>query len=430
MHPGPCSIATLLLLLLPAVSAASVSYQRDANLIVVDGSTVTPSTLKAALPSAPLELVDPRRRVWLLSASVLLTNGAQLRVHGQSVGGDADELRLRSDNVSGGRVVSVTADHGSIDIRATRVVSWDSAAGHPDVDWESYGRAFIRARSRLRAMVLTRLESRMDVVDSEVAWLGSDASESYGLVWKVVAPDAYVLDHVRVHGSVLRSHIHHNYFGLYAAGARGNQWIGNRVHHNIQYGMAPHLRSDDLRIENNDVHDNGHHGITVRQHCSRVVIRDNRVWANRVDGITLHGNSNNSVVAGNQVTGNGESGITLYDSAGIAVRGNTVRDNGQSGIQVAMGSRRNRIEDNDVRSNGFYGVFVGKGRGRPAAGRDPLPRQNQVAGNRVFGSGIANMRTGDPGLNTWANNVEAQHPGPVAVKEVLVLPRPPLPQPP
>jgi parallel beta-helix repeat protein len=298
------------------------------------------------------------------------------------------------------------------------------------VQWENYGRAFIRARSRMRSMVLTRLESRMDVVDSEVAWLGSDASESYGLVWKVVAPDPYVLDHVRVHGSVLRSHIHHNYFGLYAAGARGNQWIGNRVHHNVQYGMAPHLRSDDLRIEDNDVHDNGHHGITVRQHCSRVSIRENRVWANRVDGITLHGGSNSGVVAGNQVFGNGESGITIYDSAGIVVRGNTVRDNGQSGIQVAMSSWDNRIESNEVRDNGFYGLFIGKGRGRPPNGRDAMPRRNHVAGNRVFGSGIANLRTGDPLLNTWADNAEAPAPGTIAVKETVVLPRPPVPQPP
>ena len=423
MRPRPSTIAALLLMLSCSHNAGAAALRYENNLITIDGVSTTPTALKAALPSAPLTLVDRDRRIWLLSASILLTNGASLRLWGSRAGGDVDELRLRSDNTGEpGSVVSVTADHGVIDIRATRVQSWDRAARGPDREYEVYGRAFIRARSRMRSPTLTRLESRLDVTDSDVGWLGFDANESYGLVWKVVAPDPVVFDHVRVYGNVIRSRIHDNYFGLYAAGARGNDWIGNEVHHNIQYGMAPHTRSDDLRIENNNVHENGHHGITVRQHCARVRIRDNRVWGNRESGITLHRGSWGGVVAGNRVFRNVGNGISIYDASGVTVSGNTVRDNTQSGIQLAMGASANRIVDNEVAGNGFYGVFVGKGRGRPQAGRDGMPRRNHITGNRVSGSGIANLRTGDPVLNEWSGNIDAPPPATATATPTSIAP--------
>lgn len=395
-----------LALLLPCGgAAAALRYERDANLVVVDGVAITLSALKAALPQAPLEQVDPARGTWLLSASLLLTNGATLRLHGRRASGDVDELRLRSDNVPGRHAfVSVTADHGTIDIRATRITSWDRAAQGPDREHARFGRAFIRARSRMRSEFLTRLESRMDVADSDIGWLGYDASESYGLAWKLVAPDPYVFDHARVRGNVRRSRIHHNYFGLYAYGARASEWIGNEVHHNVQYGMAPHTRSDDLRIEDNDVHHNGHHGITVRERCARVRIRDNRVWANREGGITLHRGSDGGLVAGNRVFDNLGSGITLYDTSGVAVRGNTVRGNAATGIHLAMRASRNVVERNEVRGNGRYGVFLGRGGGHPPPGSDGLPRGNYIVDNRIYGSGIADLRAGDPALNQWAGN--------------------------
>jgi parallel beta-helix repeat protein len=404
----PSAACALLLLLLPypgGASAAGLRYEQGSNLIVVDGTATTLSALKAALPQAPLALVDAERKTWLLSANVLLTNGAILRLHGRRARGDVDELRLRSDNLPGPRAfVSLTADHGTLDIRATRVTSWDTAANEPDREHASYGRAFIRARSRMKSAVLTRLESRMDVIDSEVQYLGYDASESYGLVWKLVAPDDYVFQHARVWGNVMRSKIHHNYFGLYAAGARGNEWVGNDIHHNVQYGMAPHTHSDDLLIEDNQVHDNGHHGITVRQGCARVRVRKNRVWANRENGIALHRDANGGEVVGNQVFDNAGSGVSVYDSAGVTVRGNTVRNNGRSGIQLAMNASHNRVEHNDVRDNRFYGVFVGKGSGRAADGRDGMPRRNHIIDNRVQGSGIADLRMGEPSLNEWIAN--------------------------
>lgn len=46
-----------------------------------------------------------------------------------------------------------------------------------------------------------RGETRMDVIDSEVGYLGYHASESYGLVWKVsVIFDLHSIHFVRLHG--------------------------------------------------------------------------------------------------------------------------------------------------------------------------------------------------------------------------------------
>jgi mannuronan 5-epimerase len=410
MPRAGCLIVVWLALVLPVPAGASgYRYVSNQNLIVIEqGATATLSSLKAALPRAPLTLVDRERHIWLLSANLLVTGGGTLRLVGKGAGGDVNELRLKSENSDApGSFISVTADHGTIDIRSTRVISWDSAANGPDLEYEGYGRAFIRARSRMRSMVLIPLQSRMDITDSEVAYLGYNANESYGLVWKVVAPDPFVFEYVRIYGNVVNSRIHDNYFGLYSAGSRGAEWRHNRVYDNVQYGLAPHNRSDDLRIDDNDVYDNGHHGISVRQNCSRVLVRNNRVWGNGGSGVTLHGGSNRGQVLGNRIFRNFDAGITVYGSSGNTLRENIVRDNGHIGIQIAMGASDNRVEHNEIGDNGFYGLFVGKGRGRPPTGGDGHPRHNQIAHNRIYGSGAENLRAGELSLNSYLDNAVA-----------------------
>lgn len=426
-------VAALLLCVLPAVApAATFRYERADNIIYVEkGGVATLSAIKAALPGAPLEQVDPARRIWLLSADLLVTNAAVLRLHGGVAGGDVDELRLKSDNVRGpGAFVSITADHGVLDLRSTRVTSWDTAAGEPDHEHEVHGRAFVRVRSRLRSMWLTPLTSRMDIVDSEIGFLGYNAAESYGLVWKVIAPQPYVFAHVRVYGNVLRSRIHDNYFGVYSSGIKGAEWRGNRVHHNVRYGFAPHTRSDDVRIEDNEVHDNGQHGITARRDCARMTIRNNRVWANGAAGITLHDGSDDGVIVGNRVYRNRDSGIVIHDSARATVRDNVVRNNGHVGVQLAMGTRDSRVERNDIGDNGFYGLFVGRGPGKPSAG-DGEPRNNHIAWNTIHGSGAEDLRMGEAGLNQFVDNaVPARAAAPAAaVTAGTGRPFEPLPRP-
>lgn len=97
--------------------------------------------------------------------------------------------------------------------------------------------------------------------------LGWYDSESYGIAYKV---RGYCKDHsnpelfeeVKVTGDILRSRLHHNYFGQYSYGHQGGDFSYNVVHDNIGYGFDPHDDSDDLTIHNNHVYNNGWHGIS------------------------------------------------------------------------------------------------------------------------------------------------------------------------
>src|SRR5258706_14205036 len=90
------SHVTLLLLLSTDTFAATYRYSSSSNRIYVEnGGTGTLSAIHSALPSAPLDLVSSG--VWLLRANLIVTGGTELDLHGSSVGGDVNELRLKSD---------------------------------------------------------------------------------------------------------------------------------------------------------------------------------------------------------------------------------------------------------------------------------------------------------------------------------------------
>ena len=67
--------------------------------------------------------------------------GAKLVLHGSPVGGDVDELRLKSNNLSGNTFIMVRADWGTVDIDSTKITSWDESASGPDTKYAQYGRA-------------------------------------------------------------------------------------------------------------------------------------------------------------------------------------------------------------------------------------------------------------------------------------------------
>ncbi|MCC2659186.1 MAG: hypothetical protein K0Q76_4294, partial [Panacagrimonas sp.] len=298
MKSGPITaIFVMAALALPA-QAATFRHATSSNRIYIEGGgTATLGQIKAALPKAPLTQVDAAAGIWQLDANLLIEDGTVLQIHGSAAGGDANELRIRS-GVAG--FVEITADHGGISLRNTRVKSWDAATGAPDTNVAD-GRAFIRVRSRLASDGAAALESRMDVISSEVAYLGYAGAEAYGLVWKVLGsptsvPDLY--DRVQVRGDILDSNIHHNYFGVYTFGHQGGRWANNEVAYNVEYGIDPHDDSDALLIENNFVHHNGNHGIIASKRCDHVTIRNNRSWDNAGNGVMLHRSSDDGLVEG------------------------------------------------------------------------------------------------------------------------------------
>ena len=232
--------------------APTFRWASDSGRIYLEsGGTATLSQIQAALPHAPLCLLDPTNHIWFLGATLFVTDGATLQLHGSAAGGDVNELRLRSDNsTADGSVAALDADWGTLDLNGVKVVSWDQLTSTPDTEFAGFGRAFIRARSRETNALLQI--STLNVVNSEIAYLGDNQSDSYGLTWQVVggAPNA------TVHGFVKTSRIHDCELGV-SSWSEGNvTWVGNTISSDTLYGFAAFDRAQQAVLAVNQVFSN------------------------------------------------------------------------------------------------------------------------------------------------------------------------------
>jgi hypothetical protein len=184
-------------------------------------------------------------------------------LHGTAIGGDSDELRLKSDNspVVGSQVY-ISADWGTIDIHNTTITSWDSSVNGADTR-PTFHRAFIQPRSSLNADGVTANESRMNIVNSDIGFLGFNSIESYGLSWKVNVPTPDLYAKVHVFGDVTNSRIHDCFRGPYTFGGEGMRFLNNEIDHNATYGLDIYSYSNDTDIKGNILHDNVKHGLIV-----------------------------------------------------------------------------------------------------------------------------------------------------------------------
>ena len=303
-------------------SSANIRWSASSNSVYITGDVECTLTEIKQLGSKyiPLTVSDPANKVWFLGAKLILQNGAKLILHGSPIGGDVDELRLKSNNAtSTNNFVIIQADWGGIDIDSTKIVSWDEVASGIDTEYALYKRAYINIRSRLDIDGVTPRESRMDIKNSDIGYLGYNGAEAYGLAWKVSSGS---FDTVGVFGDVTNNTIHHNYFGVYTYGAQAMTFLNNEVYDNVKYGLDPHDDSDFLIIDGNYVHNNGSHGIICSQRCDNLIITNNTSSYNGGNGIMLHRNTNDSLVEYNTLYNNADSGIAIFDS-----HRNTLRNN-------------------------------------------------------------------------------------------------------
>jgi len=414
-----------------AACAGQVRYASSTNTIYLTSGTATPTAIKAACPAAPLTLVDPASRTWELDADLVVQNGAGLVLHGRAAGGDVDVLRLRSaaDAVKT-HVSAITAQYGDLDLDGVTVTSWDPGAQAPDTDpglpanapAGARGRAFMRALSYLDGS--TPRESRLDIANSDLSYLGWYDAESYGIAYKARGCDA---DHLSacavltVSGSERNSRFHHNYMGTYVFGGHRLAFTGNEYDHNVMYGLDGHDDSDNLVITHNHFHDNGDHGFICSRRCDHLDIENNEsdnngippfafpddqdTSDNQVHGIMLHRGVTDSVVAGNYVHDqpNG-AGIAVFDCTGDVIQNNTVT-RARYGLRFTVGATGTRILGNTVTSSGKYGVYTYRGTDTPhystASGR---PTNLYFAGNTIdAGTGIA-AQINDADGTTFAGN--------------------------
>jgi mannuronan 5-epimerase len=399
--------AAALLLALATVdaSAATFRYSASSNRIYVEGGGIaTLSDIKNAVPLAPVDQIDTVNHIWLLRANLIIADGSVLQLHGVAKGGDVDVLRIQSNNTTDvNAVVSITADYGGIDMLGVNVTSWDTDAGAPDTQ-HANGRAFIRVRSRFAIDGVTPLESRMDVVDSEVSNLGSDFSEGYGLVWKVTGTDPDLTAKVHVYGDIINSRIHHCYQATYTFGHKAGTWLDSQFDHNVSYGIYVHDDSNDMVIDGNNVHDNGSDGIYLTEGARRATVTDNKSWNNTGHGIRLRHGSNFATVDGNEVYGNSDSGIALFAASNATISHNLVHNNGTYGIRLTQSSDNNLISGNEINGNAREGIYVYLDVNTPPpAGDDGRPDNNTFIANNVHD----NLGYGFKAVNADFNKLQA-----------------------
>ena len=384
----------------------NVRYTSD-GVIHVEGCgesfTLTDVAASRRVTTDMLELVDAENKIWLLKVKMKVKEGATLNVIGGN-NGDANWLRLRSDDSSG---VWLKGINGNLRFEDTKVTSWDLSRNDYDRDHLTEGRSYVSARSQwtdgretapatacdVNGGTQEPYEGRLDIINSEMAYLGYYSAEAYGVAWKVYAksnnppPGRELYDMVDIFGTVRDSIFHHNYFGTYTFGAYCINWTNNIFEHNIEYGLDPHDDSDYLVIEDNIFRHNGNHGLICSKYCNNLIIRNNVSHNNR-NGIMLHRYTDDSLVENNHSYDNRDSGIAIFDSHRNTVINNRFENNGRAAVRFSVGASENLIADNillgldeDLEGNG-YAIFGYQGSDLPIAG-DGRPKHNVIRDNQI-----------------------------------------------
>lgn len=392
----------------------SVRYSSTSERIYlesVDGSRggcASPTTIYEALgdasPLFPLETAGE----WMLSESLYILDGITLNLHGTDVGGVVDYIKLKSDSEM---TVSIRAHGGSLDLLNTKVTSWDSSKGSVDTDW-SDGRASISAISEVVLDASETCvgsakndmgEARMDIENCEIAFLGYEEAESWGISWKLrgVCNDKSNLDMyegVGVYGNLLGSDVHDLYYGHYGYRQSFALLSGNSVYNNEVYGFDPHDDSVNITISHNDVYFNFNHGVIWSKYCHNAVVINNHVHDNGGVGIFPHYVSDNAYIAHNTIERNGGSGIAFLESSGGLVYNNTVRQN-VHGIRFSVGSRQNVVAKNIFEENTGYDLYQ-------YAGNDAVVEVD--SGNPTSNVIFANLFSGNTGGARLDDSVDTQ----------------------
>lgn len=318
--------------------ALFIRYVPATRTILVDGPNANVTLADIARVVGEEHLTRLADNDWDLKANLMIGRDVHLRLTASEV----RTLRLAS-NAQG--FVWLSVEGGRIIMDGVRVTSWDAARNDVDNDITD-GRSYLLARTN----------GRMDILNSDLSYLGYALQEGerggvYGVSWRIA--EGAVGRHLMT-GEVHNSRFHHNYFGAYTFGATGMIWQGNEFFENAVYGLDPHDDSNHFLVEGNRAYKNGKHGIIFSKRCFGNVIRENESFENGFHGIMLHEQSNGNVVVDNVASDN-RDGIVVSGSSNNLVAGNTMRGNLQ-GIRVSDGATANRIENNAILQTAKHGI--------------------------------------------------------------------------
>lgn len=310
----------------------------DTITITGKGQTISLKDIQNAVGNTHIEETQPKE--WYVKANIFVYDGATLILDKN----EASWIKLQSDSE---KAVHVRALNADILINGVKITSWDASKNSYDENQDD-GRSFLMVKDN----------SRMDIYDSELSYLGYPTSPDlavspYGVSWKIGKTR---LKNTLLTGEVINSKFHHNYFGAYTFGATGMLWSGNEFYENTRYGLDPHDDSNGFLVEKNSTHNNGTHGIIFSKRCMYNIIRDNISYNNKLHGIMLHETSNNNVIENNTVTGN-TSGIALWRSSNNVVQNNMIEKN-RHGIRANMKSNNNVLKNNTILRSTLYGFYL------------------------------------------------------------------------
>ncbi|MEZ4859695.1 MAG: right-handed parallel beta-helix repeat-containing protein [Caldilineaceae bacterium] len=334
----------------------AVNYSSSTGLISIGSSNGTPASQVITIPELATKLsdlghgdllVDQGNGVWLLKASVEIKRSARLDATDATI----TWLRLNSPPVD---PVTITATSGGyLLIDGIKLTSWDSSINAVD---ESLANG--------RSYLLAYLGGRMDILNSEIAYLGASSGEPSGLSWRKRLDDNDPTTGAT--GRLEHSLIHHNYFGMYSYEAYGLTILYNEVYENIAYGIDPHDNSQNFEVAYNKVYRNGTHGIIFSRLCVNNEIHHNEVYDNAQHGIMLDRGTNNNSIHDNTVYNN-QDGIAIFQSSDNEIRDNVIHDNAR-GIRVNATydagdvydgvSANNRFIHNTIEDSSEYGVYL------------------------------------------------------------------------
>ena len=317
-----------------------IYYDLPTDQIIVSGrgKTVTLRDLSASVDKKLLEEVSPV--IWDLKTSIYLRSGVTLNLKNSEV----KWLKMTSNDKKITRILAYNSD---VFIDGIKITSWDAEKNDYDKNFKN-GRSYI----------LVKDGSRMDINNSEIAYLGYPRPENlpyspYGISWKMSRNS---IGKALLTGEVTNSKFHDNYFGAYTFGATGMIWRGNEFYANFRYGLDPHDDSNGFLVENNKFYNNGTHGLIFSKRCNNNIIRNNISFNNKGHGIMLHELSNNNIIENNKLFGNTDA-VSLDNSSNNIIKNNNIYKN-KRGVLADKSSVNNQIKNNNISSNSQYGVYL------------------------------------------------------------------------
>ncbi len=212
-----------------------ITFDEFSNTIYVEGrrGVVTIPKIYNTLNTASIiEKLD--KKEWLLKANLIIGRGVTLVINN-----DVSWLKMKSDENG---FVSLQSNSGNILISNTKVSSWNEERQKKDDNYKD-GRSFIVAKQN----------GRMDVINSQISFLGYENGLKSGIAWHSGRDDS---NNYLMTGQVLNSTFYSNYSGMYLSGVIGVMISNNEISYSASRAIDINDRQHNISFNLNNIHHN------------------------------------------------------------------------------------------------------------------------------------------------------------------------------